>query len=176
MANYIDNKNFLEALIEYKRKCKEAEERGEEIPGPSNYIGECLLLIGQNLSTNRNFAYYPFRDEMISDGYENCLTYLRNFDPEKSKNPFAYYTQITYYAFLRKIQKEKGILVGKGKYVQREFLENRNYATIDGTVSNDFGNVTDIENPMDTDYMNALTKVTEDSEKAKKKAAKEKKK
>jgi hypothetical protein len=134
MANYIDNKNFLEALIEYKRKCKEAEERGEEIPGPSNYIGECLLLIGQNLSTNRNFAYYPFRDEMISDGYENCLTYLRNFDPEKSKNPFAYYTQITYYAFLRKIQKEKGILVGKGKYVQREFLENRNYATIDGKV------------------------------------------
>ena len=35
------------------------------------------------------------------------MTYFRNFDETKSKNPFAYFTQIIYYAFLRRIQKEK---------------------------------------------------------------------
>ncbi len=76
-------------------------------PQVTEYIGECFLLIAERLSTRPNFINYPYRDEMIGDAIENCLMYAANFDPEKSKNPFAYFTQITYFAFLRRIKKEK---------------------------------------------------------------------
>ena len=76
-------------------------------PPVTNYIGECFLKIANGLSYRPNFINYTYRSEMVSDGIENCLQYIHNFDPEKSKNPFAYFTQIIYYAFLRRIQKEK---------------------------------------------------------------------
>ena len=60
-----------------------------------------------------------FRDDMISDGIENCVQYIHNFDPAKSKNPFAYFTQIIHYAFLRRIQKEKKQLDIKTKIIER---------------------------------------------------------
>lgn len=105
--HYIDNGTFLKALIDYKEKCKEAEEKGLSKPVISNYIGECFMKIAENLSHKPNFINYSYRDEMISDGIENCLQYFENFDPQKSSNPFAYFTQIIYYAFLRRISKEK---------------------------------------------------------------------
>ena len=104
--HYVNNKEFL-AMTEYKKLCVEAEESGEEKPPVSNYIGECFLKIANHLSYRPNFINYTFRDDMISDGIENCLQYLDNFNPEKSNNPFAYFTQIIYYAFIRRIQKEK---------------------------------------------------------------------
>ena len=70
-------------------------------------MSECFLKIAQHLSYRPNFINYTYKHDMISDGIENCLMYLHNFNPEKSKNPFAYFTQIIYYAFLRRIQKEK---------------------------------------------------------------------
>ena len=79
----------------------------KNIPPVTNYIGECFLKIATHLSYRPNFINYTYRDEMISDGIENCLQYVKNFNPEKSSNPFAYFTQIIYYAFLRRIQKEK---------------------------------------------------------------------
>ena len=105
--HYVNNKEFLAAMTEYKKLCVEAEESGEEKPPVSNYIGECFLKIANHLSYRPNFINYTFRDDMISDGIENCLQYLDNFNPEKSNNPFAYFTQIIYYAFIRRIQKEK---------------------------------------------------------------------
>ena len=84
-----------------------AEEEGKRRPTVTNYIGECYLKIANHLSYRPNFINYTYRDDMISDGIENCLQYMDNFDPEKSKNPFAYFTQIIYYAFIRRIQKEK---------------------------------------------------------------------
>ena len=102
-AHYVDNKKFLQAMIEWNDECKK---KGEQVP-ITNYIGECFLKIATHLSYRPNFINYTYRDEMISDGIENCLQYVKNFNPEKSKNPFAYFTQITYYAFLRRIQKEK---------------------------------------------------------------------
>ena len=106
-VHYVDNKKFLSAMIEFKEKCKVAEEGGDDRPPVSNYIGECFLKIATHLSFRPNFINYTYRDDMISDGIENCLQYMDNFDPEKSKNPFAYFTQIIYYAFIRRIQKEK---------------------------------------------------------------------
>ena len=105
--HYVNNKEFLAAMVEYKKLVTEAEDAGEEKPPVTNYIGECFLKIANHLSYRPNFINYTFRDDMISDGIENCLQYLDNFNPEKSNNPFAYFTQIIYYAFIRRIQKEK---------------------------------------------------------------------
>ena len=115
--HYVNNKEFLQAMIVYKKLCKEAEESGEEKPLVSNYIGECFLKIANHLSFRPNFINYTFRDDMISDGIENCLQYLDNFNPEKSTNPFAYFTQIIYYAFVRRIQKEKKQTIIKNRLI-----------------------------------------------------------
>jgi len=105
--HYVDNKKFLGAMIEHRAKVQKAEEKKRKAPEVTNYIGECFLKIANHLSYRPNFINYTYRDDMISDGIENCLQYMRNFNPEKSNNPFAYFTQIIYYAFIRRIQKEK---------------------------------------------------------------------
>ena len=105
--HYINNADFLAALIAYKELQKEAKKNKKAPPAIPNYIGECFMKIAEGLSHKPNFNNYTYRDEMVSDGIENCLMYFDNFDPNKSKNPFAYFTQIIYYAFLRRIQKEK---------------------------------------------------------------------
>ena len=123
-AHYIDNKQFLEAMKEWKQKCVDAEEAGEERPQVTNYIGECFLKIANGLSYRPNFINYTYRSEMVSDGIENCLQYMSNFNPEKSNNPFAYFTQIIYYAFIRRIQKEKKQMQVKSKLIQNAGVEN----------------------------------------------------
>lgn len=105
--NYVNNKDLLEALIQYQKDCKEAEDSGDEKPRVPDYIGKCIFQIATRLATKPNFSGYSYKDDMISDGIENCLQYIHNFNPEKSQNPFAYFTQIIWYAFLRRIQKEK---------------------------------------------------------------------
>ena len=129
-VHYVDNKKFLAAMIEFKEKCKVAEDDGDDRPPVSNYIGECFLKIATHLSFRPNFINYTYRDDMISDGIENCLQYVSNFNPEKSNNPFAYFTQIIYYAFLRRIAKEK-----KQTHVKNKMIENSQYeswTTMDG--------------------------------------------
>ena len=117
--HYVNNKEFLEALVVFKAKCLAAKEAGEQRPQISNYIGECFLKIATHLSYKPNFVNYMFREDMICDGIENCLQYIDNFNPEKSSNPFAYFTQIIYYAFLRRIQKEKKQMEIKNKILEK---------------------------------------------------------
>lgn len=118
MAHYVNNADFLAAIVEMRAKKKEAEEKGLPKPIVSNYIGECILKIATHLSYKPNFINYSYRDDMILDGVENCIQYIDNFDPTKSNNPFAYFTQIIYYAFLRRIAKEKKQSYIKGKLIQ----------------------------------------------------------
>lgn len=122
--HYVNNREFLEALIEYRTKCDDAENSGNEKPPVTHYIGECFLKIAQHLSYRPNFINYTYKHDMISDGIENCLMYLHNFNPEKSKNPFAYFTQIIYYAFLRRIQKEKRQTELKQKLIQNMVVDD----------------------------------------------------
>jgi len=122
-AHYIDNKEFLVKISAYRELRLEAEECGDPKPRVTNYIGECFVKIANHLAFKSNFVNYTFRDEMILDGIENCLTYMDNFDPAKSKNPFAYFTQITYYAFIRRIQKEKRQMETKFKYIKSLDIE-----------------------------------------------------
>ncbi len=117
--HYINNPDFLAALINYQNLCDDAKAAGKDDPQIPNYIGECFLKIAEHLSRKPNFISYSFRDEMIADGIENCLMYFRNFNPAKSSNPFAYFTQIVYYAFLRRIMKEKKQLYVKYKATQQ---------------------------------------------------------
>jgi hypothetical protein len=117
--NYIDNKQFFAEMSEWKLRLLELAEQGEGKPPVSEYIGECFWKIAEHLSFKSNFANYPFREDMIGDAVENCIMYAHNFDPEKSKNPFSYFTQITYYAFIRRIEKEK-----KQNFIKYKLLKN----------------------------------------------------
>ena len=117
--HYVNNKELLEALILYRAKVAHAKENDFAKPRITNYLGECFLKIATHLSYKPNFVNYMFREDMISDGIENCVQYIHNFDPEKSRNPFAYFTQIIHYAFLRRIQKEKKQLEIKTKIIER---------------------------------------------------------
>ena len=122
--HYVDNKKFLEAMVIFKDKVSSAKENNRKKPDVTNYIGECFLKIANHLSYRPNFINYTYRDDMISDGIENCLQYMSNFDPNKSTNPFAYFTQIIYYAFIRRIQKEKKQTLVKQKLIQNAGVEN----------------------------------------------------
>lgn len=130
--HYVNNRDFLDALVVFKKECARAKENGEPRPLISNYIGECFLKIATHLSYKPNFVNYMFREDMICDGIENCVQYIENFNPEKSSNPFAYFTQIIYYAFLRRIQKEKRQLEIKNK-----ILTKSGYDQVFHTDSND---------------------------------------
>jgi len=120
--HYVNNKEFLEGMKAYKKRCKEASKAGKQKPPVDDYLGSCFLKIANHLSYRPNFINYTFRDDMISDGIENCLQYLDNFNPAKSNNPFAYFTQIIYYAFIRRIQKEK-----KQTIIKQKLILDNNY-------------------------------------------------
>jgi len=111
-------------MIKYINAYNEAKEKGIETPRASPYIGECIWLIANRLATNRNFSGYTYREEMVGDAIENCLRYLHNFNPEKSNNPFSYFTQIMWYAFLRRIEKEKKQTYIKYKSMQNSIVMN----------------------------------------------------
>ena len=128
--HYVDNKKFLAAMTEYRALRIKAEEEGKPRPTVTNYIGECYLKIANHLSYRPNFINYTYRDDMISDGIENCLQYIHNFNPEKSKNPFAYFTQIIYYAFIRRIQREKKQTHVKHRLIEK--VDYRAFVTMEG--------------------------------------------
>ncbi len=120
-ADYVDNQALYNALVDYKKKTKEAENSGRKKPKIPDFIGECILKIASRLSYRPNFANYPYREEMVSDAVLNCITYIDNFDPSKSTSPFGYLTQICWFSFVRIINKEK-----REKYTQYKFAEQQN--------------------------------------------------
>ena len=165
-VHYVDNAKFLEEMIEYKRQHQISINNNKELPIISEYLGSVFLKIAQRLSFRPNFINYAFKNDMISDGIENCLHYIHNFDPEKSKNPFAYFTQIIYYAFIRRIQKEKKQLYIKYKSMQNyeispEYVEYMNYDE-DYKVSSDFKN---------SDFRVVVDEFVDNFEKSRKKKA-----
>lgn len=119
VRNYINNNDFYNAIVDYKNSCSEAVTAGKSKPRIPNYIGECFIKLSENLAKRPNFFGYSYRDEMISDGIENCLRYIENFNPEKTKNPFAYFTQILWWCFVRRIKKEK-----TQQYIKYKATEN----------------------------------------------------
>jgi|TARA_B100000003_G_scaffold173242_1_gene161271 hypothetical protein len=160
--HYVNNKEFLAALIEYRTSVEDSyyKEFGADLkeldkserakrwkgkPPIPRYVGECFLKIANHLSFKPNFVNYMFKEDMISDGIENCVQYIHNFNPEKSQNPFAYFTQIIHYAFLRRIQREKRQLEIKNKIIERsgysEVFDDNN--TLDGSNYSDYNSIKD---------------------------------
>ena len=136
--HYVNNKELLAALIEYRENVAIAKQQDKAKPRISNYLGGCFLKIATHLSYKPNFVNYMFREDMISDGIENCIQYIHNFDPEKSRNPFAYFTQIIHYAFLRRIQREKRQLDIKNKIVEKTGFEA--LMTADANLTSEYRN------------------------------------
>jgi DNA-directed RNA polymerase specialized sigma24 family protein len=161
--NYVNNKDLLDALIQYQKDCTEAEDAGDPRPRVPDYIGTCIYQIATRLATKPNFSGYSYKEDMISDGIENCLLYINNFNPEKSQNPFAYFTQIIWYAFLRRIQKEKKQMYIKFKSSQHMIAAGETYTG---------GEDLDLQLNITADYMNDFVKDFEtklEKDKAKKK-------
>lgn len=144
-VHYVNNKEFLAALIEYRSSVDHAKQNDLPKPRITNYLGDCFLKIATHLSFKPNFVNYIFKDDMISDGIENCIQYIHNFDPEKSQNPFAYFTQIIHYAFLRRIQKEKKQLEIKNKILERTGFDEVFFddGGIDGNNYSDYNSIKD---------------------------------
>ena len=143
--HYVNNKEFLAALIRYQEDIEIARLLDKPKPVIPRYIGECFLKIANHLSFKPNFVNYMFKEDMISDGIENCVQYIHNFNPEKSRNPFAYFTQIIHYAFLRRIQREKRQLEIKNKILEKsgysEVFDDSN--KIDGDNYSDYNSIKD---------------------------------
>lgn len=139
-VHYVNNADLLKSLIAWKKECVVAKKAGLPRPKIPDYIGKCLMMIAEKLSHKPNFISYTFREEMIGDGIENCILYFDNFDPKKSKNPFAYFTQIIYFAFIRRIHKEKKQLYAKYKMTEQQGIldENETLDVEDGGTGRQF--------------------------------------
>lgn len=141
--HYVNNKEFYQALVEYKKNVDDAKEKGLPKPRITNYLGDCFLRIANHLAYKPNFVNYMFKDDMICDGIENCVQYIHNFDTTRT-NPFAYFTQIVYYAFLRRIAKEKKQLEIKSKIIERSGYDE--VFTVDGSeLSGDYSDMNSIK-------------------------------
>ena len=125
-VHYVDNKLFFAEMERWKTEIEESDEVDDLPPMVTEYMGECFYKIATHLSYRPNFINYTYREEMIGDGIENCIRYAKNFNPEKSKNPFAYFTQIIYYAFIRRITKEK-----KQSAIKQKIIDNTATPTYD---------------------------------------------
>lgn len=132
-AHYIDNERFLKEMTEYVNEYRISEKEGKDLPAVSEYVGECFLKIAKGLSFKNNFINYTYHEDFISDGVYCALLYAHNFDPEKSHNPFAYFTSLIYYAFVRRIKNER-----KQMYLKYKVVENSGiYESITNVVDRD---------------------------------------
>lgn len=127
--HYVDNKKFGEAIVEYVKKANTTKESGQTSPVVPNYIAECFLKIAEGLSHKVNFIRYTYREEMVMDAVENCLRAINNYNPNAetrtgTPNAFAYFTQICYFAFLRRIEKEKKQQDIKFKFIEQSGVED----------------------------------------------------
>ena len=137
--HYVDNQKFLKAIVDYRDKVELSKIRETKKPRIDEYIGDCFLKIATHLSYRPNFINYMYKDDMVCDGIENCIQYIDNFDPAKSRNPFAYFTQIVYYAFLRRIAKEK-----RQQSIREKIIEKSGYDQVfhtDDHNASDYNNI-----------------------------------
>ena len=168
--NYVNNPEFLQAIVDYKKLCVEAEDSGDDKPQIPDYIGECIYQISTRLASKPNFSGYSYKDEMISDGLENAIQALKNFDPQKSSNPFAYFTQIIWYAFLRRIDKEKKQVYIRHKVTEQSVLTGTAVEKEEGA-SGEPGYI-DLNNDYMNDFVSNYEKRMETKSKAQKKTKK----
>ena len=126
--HYVNNADFSSAVVDYVTLLDQAKEKSKPLPIVPDYIAECFLRIAEGLSHKSNFVRYTYREEMVMDAVENCLKAISNYSLEAATrsgkpNAFSYFTQISWYAFLRRIQKEKKQQDIKSKYITQSGFE-----------------------------------------------------
>jgi hypothetical protein len=144
-AHYVDNKKFSQAVVDYVKQVREAESNNQPVPIVPNYIGESFLKICEGLSNKSNFNRYTYREEMVMDAVENCLKAVMNYNIDTATrtglpNAFAYFTQIAFYAFLRRIAKEK-----KQQDIKWRYLDNADIEQLIHYDSSQMGDLHDSE-------------------------------
>ena len=154
--HYVDNKTFYTALIKHRNNRIECLEKGLPVPRIPEYIGLCILQIATRLSSKGNFVNYSYKEEMISDGIEHAINYMHNFDPEKSNNPFAYFTRIIYNAYIMRIHKEKKQQYIKYKSAENSMLTASIYENDPDYADQSFSSQNDTMNSFVTDYENKM--------------------
>ena len=164
--HYIDNSKFLDALVAYKARVEKAAQEDKPKPRITEYLGDCFLKIATHLSYRPNFINYMYKEDMISDGVENCVQYIDNFNPEKSNNPFAYFTQIIWFAFLRRIQKEKKVLYTKYKLTEQVNLMRLTSDVQEHDIGGDFNDSIKMSE-WSEEYMNTFIEEFESSKRRK---------
>ena len=127
--HYVNNKEFSYAVVDYCTIVKEAKSKSVALPVVTDYIAKCFLRIAEGLSHKSNFVRYTYREEMVMDAVENCLKAIENYNIEAATrtgnpNAFAYFTQISWYAFLRRIAKEKRQQDIKMKFISQSTIED----------------------------------------------------
>tara|TARA_Y100000296_G_scaffold11827_1_gene13676 strand:+ start:3301 stop:3891 length:591 start_codon:yes stop_codon:yes gene_type:complete len=146
--HYVNNRDFSYAIVDYIKLCRDEEANGNDRPKVTDYIATCFMKICEGLSHKSNFVRYTYRDEMVMDGVENCLRAIHNYNIDTitrtgKPNAFSYFTQIAYFAFIRRITKEK-----KQQDIKFHFLEQ---ADIESFITS-----TDVNNPIDQAYVDVL--------------------
>lgn len=126
--HYVNNRDFSNAVVEYVKTLNEARENGTKLPVVTNYVATCFLKIAEGLSHKSNFIRYTYREEMVMDAVENCLKAIENYNIDAATrtgkpNAFSYFTQISWYAFLRRIAKEKKQQDVKMKYISQSGID-----------------------------------------------------
>jgi len=151
--HYIDNAKFFEEMKAYHEAYHEAKAASKPKPRLSDYAGSCFIKIAERLSLSPMFRNYPFREEMVAHGIENCVQCAHSFNPSTTQNPFAYFTQVTYWAFFRKMQDEKKQLYIRAKMALRSDSLDVLAAFQDESQADDNGNAIAIDTTYLSDFV-----------------------
>ena len=127
--HYVNNRDFSEAVMDYATAAQKARKENSQIPKVTDYIATCFIKIAEGLSHRPNFVRYTYREEMVMDGVENCLRAINNYNIETATrtgkpNAFSYFTQICYFAFIRRIAKDKKQQDIKFKFIEKMGIED----------------------------------------------------
>tara|TARA_X000000950_G_scaffold45715_1_gene52023 strand:+ start:4079 stop:4663 length:585 start_codon:yes stop_codon:yes gene_type:complete len=141
-AHYVNNKEFSQAVMDYAVECRDCREKEKQVPKVTDYIARCFIKISEGLSHRPNFVRYTYREEMVMDAVENCLRAIGNYKIETATrtgkpNAFSYFTQICYYAFIRRIMKEKKQQDIKFKFIEKMGIDDFIQAGMDGETANE---------------------------------------
>ena len=171
MANYVDNKKLTEELGVWAKIVRRQIECGEKTEKMTDYIAECVFLICNNMSYKSSFINYTYKEDMIGDAIENCVRYIKNFNVDKYPNAFGYISTIAYYAFVRRIKKEKKRHIDHLLYIRKTFSEDDIRIALDADNPNDIRSYSTYTDHMLSilDDMNIEVEVPKKKKKVKKK-------
>lgn len=121
--HYVNNKEMYEHCKVYHAACQEALAQGKEYPQIPEPIAAAILQIATRMMNNYNFINYTYKDEMAADGVLKCIVKAHRFDPNKSDNPFAFFSQIVWNEAVERIKKERHQTSVKARFIRNKMSD-----------------------------------------------------